>query len=169
METPDPIEDKEIEAIKKDEKVQRALIESSAMVQKDSNDTVKKEAPILGITAIIFISFGIIYYLLGWKRFPISSIYIPFAQKIVLAVMLISLVLLVIRLLKKIINRRIDDKTTVFNFNRIADLFASLLIIGIVLSLLFANWYAAMVSFGIVSLILGFALQNLISSFFGWL
>jgi small-conductance mechanosensitive channel len=35
--------------------------------------------------------------------------------------------------------------------------------------LLFANWYAAMVSFGIVSLILGFALQNLITSFFGWL
>src|SRR5690606_4281389 len=87
----------------------------------------------------------------------------------VLAVMLISLVLFIIRLLKKIINRRIEDRTTVFNFNRIADLFASLLILGIVLSLLFANWYAAMVSFGIVSLILGFALQNLITSFFGWL
>jgi small-conductance mechanosensitive channel len=34
---------------------------------------------------------------------------------------------------------------------------------------LFANWYAAAVSFGIVSLVLGFALQNLITSFFGWL
>src|SRR5690606_18226376 len=103
------------------------------------------------------------------KRLPISSIYIPLAQKVVLAVMLISLVLFIIRLLKKIINRRIEDRTTVFNFNRIADLFASLLILGIVLSLLFANWYAAMVSFGIVSLILGFALQNPITSFFGWI
>jgi small-conductance mechanosensitive channel len=34
---------------------------------------------------------------------------------------------------------------------------------------LFANWYAVMVSFGIISLILGFALQSLIISFFGWL
>lgn len=169
MEYEDPIEEKEIEEIKKDEKVQRALVENSAVVQKEANDSIKEEAPFLGITAIIFISCGILYFLLGWKRLPISGIYIPLAQKVVLAVMLISLVLLVIRLLKKIINRRIEDKTTVFNFNRIADLFASLLIIGIVLSLLFANWYAAMVSFGIVSLILGFALQNPITSFFGWL
>jgi small-conductance mechanosensitive channel len=48
-------------------------------------------------------------------------------------------------------------------------LIAGLLIFAIILSLLFANWYAAMVSFGIVSLILGFALQNIITSFFGWL
>ena len=169
METSEPIEDKELEDIKKDEKVQRALSENSISVQKESAVDLKEEAPLLGITTIIFLICGTLYFLLGWKRLPISSIYIPLAQKIVLAVMLISLVLLSTRLLKKILNRRIEDKTTVFNFNRIADLFASLLILGIVLSMLFANWYAAMLSFGIVSLILGFALQNPITSFFGWL
>ena len=169
METSEPMEDKELEDIKKDEKVQRALIESSVSIQQESVVALEKEAPLLGITGIIFLICGTLYFLLGWKRLPISSIYIPLAQKIVLAVMLISLVLLSTRLLKKILNRRIEDKTTVFNFNRIADLFASLLILGIVLSMLFANWYAAMLSFGIVSLILGFALQNPITSFFGWL
>ncbi len=169
METSEPIEDKELEDIKKDEKVQRALSESSTSVKKPSTVALKKEAPLLGITAIIFLICGALYFLLGWKRLPISSVYIPLAQKIVLAVMLISLVLLATRLLKKIINRKLEDKTTVFNFNRIADLLASLLILVIILSLLFANWYAAMVSFGIVSLILGFALQNPITSFFGWL
>jgi small-conductance mechanosensitive channel len=87
----------------------------------------------------------------------------------VLAVMLISLVLLATRLLKKIVDRKIEDKTKEFNFNRIADFFGALFILIIILSLLFANWYAAAVSFGIVSLVLGFALQNLITSFFGWL
>jgi hypothetical protein len=38
---------------------------------------------------------------LGWKSFPISSLYIPLAQKIVLAAMMISLVLLATRFLKK--------------------------------------------------------------------
>ncbi len=169
METSDQLEDKELEDIKKDEKVQRALSENSISIQKESVDALKKEAPLLGITAIIFLIFGALYFLLGWNRLPISSIYIPLAQKIVLAVILISLVLLATRLLKKILIRKIEDKSSVFNFNRIADLFASLIILGIVLSLLFANWYAAMVSFGIVSLILGFALQNIITSFFGWL
>ena len=168
METSDPIEDKELEAIKRDEKVQRALSENAATVQKQ-RVTVKKETPLLGITALIFLICGVLYFLLRWKLLPVSSIYIPLAQKIVLAAMFISLVLLVTRLIKKIVNRKIENKTTVFNFNRIADLFAGILIFAIILSLLFANWYAAMVSFGIVSLILGFALQNPITSFFAWL
>ncbi|MDO8365410.1 MAG: mechanosensitive ion channel family protein [Saprospiraceae bacterium] len=169
MEISEPIEDKALEDIKKDKKVQRALSETAVSKQEESAAALKQEAPLLGISTIIFLICGTLYFLLGWKRLPISSMYIMLAQKIVLAVMLISLVLLATRFIKKIFNRKIEDKTTVFNFNRIADLFASLLILGIILSLLFANWYAAMVSFGIISIILGFALQNLITSFFGWL
>lgn len=174
METSEPIEEKaieekELEEIKKDEKVQRALSESVISVQKDSTGAQKKQAPLWRATAIIFLISGVLYFLLGWEHLPITSVYFPLAQKIVLAIMLMSVVLLVTRLLKKIVDRRITDKSSVFNFNRIVDFVASLFIFVIILSLLFANWYAAMVSFGIVSLILGFALQNIISSFFGWL
>ncbi|WP_194774582.1 mechanosensitive ion channel family protein [Pararhodonellum marinum] len=169
MEASDPLEDQEIENIKKDEKVKRALSETSISVQMESIDALKKEVPLIGLTAIIFLSCVVLYFLLGWDRLPISSSYIPLAQKIVLAVMLISLVLLATRLVKKIFDRKIDDKTKVFNFNRVADFFGGLFILFILLSLLFANWYTALVSFGIVSLILGFALQNPITSFFGWL
>jgi small-conductance mechanosensitive channel len=38
----------------------------------------------------------------------------------------------------------------------------------ILISILFANWYTAIVSLGLVSLILGFALQTPITSFIGW-
>ncbi|MCR9014909.1 mechanosensitive ion channel family protein [Aquiflexum gelatinilyticum] len=169
MGTTEQKEDKEIEAIKKDEKVQRALSETSLVAQKEGPDGAQKKVPFLGITAIVFLSCGALYFLLGWKRLPIPITYIPLAQKILLAIMLVSLVLFAIRLLKNIVNSKIEDKTKEFNFNRIADLFAALIILVIILSLLFANWYAAAVSFGIISLILGFALQNLITSFFGWL
>lgn len=169
MENSESSEEIELDKIKKDEKVKRALSETSTVAPLESAEVLKKEAPFLGITAIIFLACGTLYFLLGWKRLPITSTYIPLVQKIVLAVALITLVVMAIRLLKKIINRKIEDKTTVFNFNRIADLFGALIILIIVLSMLFANWYAAMVSFGIVSLILGFALQNPITSFFGWL
>ena len=163
------MEDKELEALKKEDKIQKALSESAKTEQNTSTEIVKSEAPFLGISALIFLICGILYFLLGWKQLPLPQIYIPLAQKIVLAVMLISLVLSVTRLIKKILNRKIEDKTTVYNFNRIANLFAGLLILAIILSLLFANWYAAMVSFGIISLILGFALQTPITSFFGWI
>jgi hypothetical protein len=54
MGTTGPKEDKELEAIKKDEKVQRALSETSVVAQKESPDVVQKQVPFLGITAIVF-------------------------------------------------------------------------------------------------------------------
>jgi len=48
-------------------------------------------------------------------------------------------------------------------------LFSWLLIASIGISFLFRNWYSAAVSLGLISLILGFALQNPISSFIGWI
>jgi len=163
------MEDKELEEIKKDEKVQRALYENPINLSKDSSETIKKEAPMLGATAILFLACGVLYFLMARNILPIPVNYVPVVQKIVFAVMFVSLVLTANRLLKKIVNRKVDDETTVFNFNRISDLFAGILVFLIILSLLFANWYAAMVSFGIVSLILGLALQNPITSFFGWI
>lgn len=169
MGTSEPIEDKEFEAIRNDERVQRALSESATRVQKPPADIVKEEVPLLGVTAVIFFICGVLYFILEREWLPITRAYIPLTQKIVLALMFISFVMLATRLLKQIVSRKIENKTTVFNFNRIADLFATIVILAIFLSLLFANWYAAMVSFGIVSLILGFALQNPITSFFAWL
>src|SRR6266487_3904499 len=47
--------------------------------------------------------------------------------------------------------------------------FLSVLIAAFILiSVLFVNWYAAVVSLGLASLILGFALQTPISSLIGW-
>jgi len=52
---------------------------------------------------------------------------------------------------------------------RILRLLAGLGLLFIVVSVLFVNWYAAVVSLGLISLILGFALQTPISSFIGWI
>src|SRR5215211_165086 len=44
------------------------------------------------------------------------------------------------------------------------------LVLGlIVISIIFANWYTTVVSLGLISLILGFALQTPITSFIGWI
>ncbi len=42
-------------------------------------------------------------------------------------------------------------------------------IVFVAISVLFVNWYAAVVSLGLISLILGFALQMPISSFIAWI
>src|SRR5207249_4793103 len=55
------------------------------------------------------------------------------------------------------------------NLKRILRLVIGLIAAFIVVSVLFVNWYAAVVSLGLISLILGFALQTPISSFIAWI
>ncbi len=169
METTDKSEAEEIEDILKDEKVQDAI--------KLSSDDKKEEEPgdetqgfsALGITAIIFAVCILIYFLLEWRYFPVPAPYIPVVQKIVLAFMFAAFIMVLNRLFKKIINRKLKDKSIVHNLRNIINLFTGIIIFTIAVSLFFTNWYATMVSFGVVSLILGLALQNPLTSFFGWI
>lgn len=64
---------------------------------------------------------------------------------------------------------RVANSASKFNIRRIVNLSTALLIAFIVISMLFSNWYTAVVSVGLVSLILGFALQTPIASFIGWI
>src|SRR5213078_1139215 len=56
-----------------------------------------------------------------------------------------------------------------YNLRRVAKLTLGLVLAFVVISILFQNWYTAIASLGLISLILGFALQTPISSFIGWL
>jgi small-conductance mechanosensitive channel len=64
---------------------------------------------------------------------------------------------------------RLRNPVSRFNLKRIMRLVVGLLIAFILISVLFVNWYTAVVSLGLISLILGFALQTPISSFIGWI
>ena len=119
--------------------------------------------------SMIVVGFAILLLLLHNRYLPIPEEYIGTIGKVVFATILILLVLIFSNVIKKIVIKKSKDKSTIYNFRQIINLFALILIIVIVLSFLFANWYAALVSFGVVSVILGLALQNPISSFFGWI
>ena len=64
---------------------------------------------------------------------------------------------------------RLPSPVSRFNLKRIVRLVIALVLTLIVISVLFVEWYAAVVSLGLISLILGFALQAPISSFIGWI
>jgi hypothetical protein len=51
-----------LEDIKKNEKIQKALSENSISVQKESASVLTKQVPLLGITAIVFLICGVVYF-----------------------------------------------------------------------------------------------------------
>ena len=93
----------------------------------------------------------------------------PMLQKASLAGFFAIVILFAAKLIELIILRRSGSRYARYNLMRVVHLFSFIGVAFLIVSFLFKNWYAAAVSLGLISLILGFALQTPISSFIGWI
>jgi small-conductance mechanosensitive channel len=64
---------------------------------------------------------------------------------------------------------RIDNPVSRYNLRRIARLLLVIMLSLIVISILFQNWYTTLVSIGLLSLVMGLAVQTPVTSFLGWI
>lgn len=123
----------------------------------------------LGSYIIIACAFLASFLLVKYNVLSISPDYKDTVQKISLAGFLSVVILTVSKLIEIIILKRSYTKYKRYNLIRLFHLLSLLAVALVIVSFVFANWYAAAVSLGLISLILGFALQTPISSFIGWI
>ena len=119
--------------------------------------------------AITAVSFLILHFLIELKVFDLIEEYKPLVRKITMTFFFIFLILLIGKLIERLVVMHSQSKGNRYNLVRITRLLTKLFVLIVVVSFLFQNWYTAAVSFGLLSLILGFALQVPISSFIAWL
>jgi small-conductance mechanosensitive channel len=110
-----------------------------------------------------------IYFLVRLRIFSALTSYHVLIQKACLAGFFIFIVLTASRYGQALITRYKHVKAIAYNLIRLVRIISVLAIAMIVIAFLFENWYTAAVSLGLISLVLGFALQTPISSFIGWL
>ncbi len=122
----------------------------------------------LGGYVLLLLALAALYYVLRLELVPVAARYLAPARRIVVGAMAIVLTLALARLIRAKAVDVIDNAVTRYNLQRIVGLVVFVLIALIVVSMLFANWYAAVASLGLISLVLGFALQTPITSFIGW-
>ncbi len=115
------------------------------------------------------IALAVILYLLRFRPPGLLAPYLLIAQRLTRGVMFALLVLAIAKAARVFLIDRMDDDVSRYNLRRIVRLVATLIIAFIAISVIFRNWYAAVVSLGLLSLVLGFALQTPITSFIGWI
>lgn len=123
----------------------------------------------LGSYIVIALIFIAAYLLLKLEVFDIFGEYKIILQKTALGGFFSVVVLAIAKLSEIILTKGSHNPATIYNIVRMIRLLSIICIVFIIVSFLFKNWYTAAVSLGIISLILGFALQTPISSFIGWL
>jgi small-conductance mechanosensitive channel len=97
------------------------------------------------------------------------EVYIPFMKKLTMSLFLIALIFLISKVVSKIVYVQTEIHGERYNLLRVIRFLAIVFSLIVVASFLFQNLYAAAVSFGLISLVLGFALQAPIASFIAWI
>jgi len=109
-----------------------------------------------------------VYFLLQFQVFGLLGTYRSLLQRLALAGFIVFIVFVITRAIEAIVAKRTPTKKQQYNIIRLIRLLSVFAAIFIVVTFLFQKWYTAAVSLGLVSLILGFALQTPISSLIGW-
>lgn len=117
---------------------------------------------------LLVVVLAVAYYLLRAQAFDFGDRVAPLLRRAVLGAMAATLVLALGRAVDAYIIERSCSPVTQYNFKRILRLAVGVVLGTILVSVLFANWYAAAASLGLISVILGFALQTPITSLIGW-
>lgn len=118
------------------------------------------------IIAAIALTFFILFRL---HVFDLLGKYRVLLQKLSLAVFFGVIILSVAKFIEISIRKRSNKRFQRYNLIHLTRLLSIIAVTILAISFLFANWYAAAVSLGLISLIVGFALQTPISSFIGWI
>lgn len=159
----------EAEQLKQQEDVKTALKQTSGTKElipapvPELRDKFWFGTYLLGLFALLAV-----YYLLGSNLVPANIQNVSVLRNLLMGGVFIVLALTIAKSIRVYWINQIENKPARFNLTRVLNLLTFLAIVVIGLTVLSASWYTALVSLGVLSLILGFALQTPITSLIGW-
>jgi small-conductance mechanosensitive channel len=139
-------------------------------IHEKAEKNEKKNSFIWLGTYIVIAVIAIVFYLLfGFHIFDLLGTYRLKLKNLSLAVFLGVLILIFAKFIEIRIKKRSKGRYTRYNLIHLTKFISFIAVVMVIITFLNSNWYAAAVSLGLISLILGFALQTPISSFIGWI
>lgn len=156
-----------VEEVKQDADVQRALQQATAAQRVGAFVARTRDKFWLAAQFLLLIGLAALHQLITY-RLPTFAERYPLVLKLILATGVVVICFTALRFVDVYFIGRVRNAVYQYNLKRVSRLVLWLAIAFFVLTIFFQNWYTAVVSFGLISLILGFALQTPITSFIGW-
>ena len=159
----------EAEQLKEQESIKSALKQTGTLPEASRPVAETRDRVWFGGYVLILLGLGAFHYLVAFGFFGLSGEAVAILRRVARAGILLVLILGIAKASEVYLIGRVDNAVSRYNLKRIQRLIVALVLAFVAISTLFVNWYAAAVSLGLLSLILGFALQTPISSFIGWI
>lgn len=159
----------EVEQVKQQDDVKQALKQTSIVKDKTQAKARTSDKLWLGTHAITVLALVIVYFLLQFKVFGFAASIVPYLVKIDKSAIAVVLLAALAKIVDVYLIGQIDNPVSRYTLHRVAKLLLGLFMVLAVISIMFQNWYTAILSVGLLSLIMGLAVQTPVTSFLGWI
>jgi small-conductance mechanosensitive channel len=112
---------------------------------------------------------GVAYYVLAAHFVPLPQPHIDLLLRLLRGAVMIIILLALAQSTNVYALGRVGDLSTRYTLKRILRLIVAVLIAFIAISVFFVNWYGALISVGVFSVIVGLSVQTPLTSFIGWI
>ena len=147
--------------------VRQALEQTSA--QKPQPQADKGDKFWFAAHILLLLGCAALYLLLGSHFNPLPKANIDLARRLLRGAAIIIVLLAFSSALSLYAISRVADPSTRFTLKRIKRLVVFILVLVVGVSVIFVNWYTALISVGVVSVIVGLSVQTPMTSFIGWI
>ncbi len=138
--------------------------QGKAKVKAQTKDKVSFASYVLLLAGLIAL-----YFVLGSNRLPLAPNLIVLGRRLVRGAVIITILLAISKSIDVYAIGAVRDASTRFTLKRIKRLVVGLLVLLVAVSVIFVNWYTALISVGVVSVIVGLSVQTPMTSFIGWI
>ena len=160
--------DRAAEQRHKKEEVKKALVQT-APPEAEPKPAAKRGRLWLGVLGALFPTLVGFWLLVQTKVISLPGWSDNFAHRVPLAAAIIAGLLLAERVAEILGISRVESPASRYNLIRVVRLLTGVLILAGAGAALFGNFYTGLVSLGVVSIIVGLAIQTPMTSFFGWI
>src|SRR6478672_11283178 len=156
-------------AIRRDEEVQKALAEAAPGAEETAPVRRKRDLLGDGMGGGGVALAGALYLLVELRVFSVTGGSFSLVQRIALAAMIVCGALFAEQAIERFGVRRLDSTVSRYNLTRVLRLLTALAAVGAFGVVVLGNLYKGLVSLGVISIIVGLAVQTPMTSFIGWL
>jgi len=157
------------ERLRKDEDVKKALEQTVPGEAEPEKVSQEKQRTWVGIYGALLGALVVFYVLVEKEIVSLPGFSDAPLNRLPLAAMVVVAVLFAERLIEKYGIARIVNAASRYNLTRVIRLVAAVCVVGVAGTILFGNFYTGLVSLGVISIIVGLAIQTPMTSFFGWI
>lgn len=162
-------EKKVAKRLEKREEVQFALEQAAGADEElPKARATRRDRAWITTWGVVLAALAVVYLSLQMRWLPLPPPARELGLRIAWGIAMVVAILAAERVVSLLLIARLRDPVSRYNLHRVADLLAVMAAAFVAVSVLFRNWYAAIVSLGVISLILGFALQTPITSLLAW-